>query len=336
MEILLDDIIHELQKTGGISRYWLELTNRLERLYSPNELKRINSKSLFVPLILSRVCPALINPFSGREFIFHSSYYRVHASSRAKNILTVHDFTHRVLGHGLKDQVFIVQQTLAIKLASHVICVSQNTKEDLLRFFPSVDSGKISVVYNGVSDVFFPDFSSRSGNVTQGSQPYALFIGSRARHKNFKSAVLSLLSLPVGLVVAGSERLSNEEIEFLSENLKDRWRFYYFPNSDQLRTLYQGATCLLYPSGYEGFGIPVLEAMKCGIPVVACDNSSVREIAGPSTILVDRPEPELLKNGVIRALNGLPQDILEDGVRYASQFTWDRCFDETLDVYKRV
>jgi len=154
MNIMLDNIIFELQRTGGISVYWRELTSRIQENYKDScHLVSSLSESL-LPLSIKRMLPVRGNPFKSDPFIFHSSYYRTSSYPRALNIVTVHDFTHRKFGTGLRNRFFLAQQSSAINGAMRIICVSNSTKRDLLSFFPEINPQKIDVIYNGVSDVF--------------------------------------------------------------------------------------------------------------------------------------------------------------------------------------
>jgi mannosyltransferase len=334
MNILFDDIIFNIQRYGGISVYWTELSKRLEGETSRVDLRRDVFAEKSLPVSLRRMIPE-INKFNSDDlFIFHSSYYRSNLNSKARNVVTVYDFTHRKFGSGFRNKLFTWQQSAAIKRADEIICISNNTKNDLIEYFPTIEEKRVNVVYVGVSEIFSPKTTLLES--TNGEKPYALFVGSRADYKNFRQTVIALKSLPINLVIAGSDKPSIDELALLDKYLSGRWTFEQFPSTVRLRTLYQNSVCLVYPSSYEGFGIPLLEAMKCGVPAVVCRNSSLQEIAGPTTILIDGPDPDEIKAGVELALTGFDSSLVEQGSKHAALFTWDRCCEETLAVYEKA
>lgn len=327
---MLDNIIFELQRQGGISAYWHELSSRLKK--SDAQICEISGSIEWLPAIARRTMPEFRGHSSNGKFIFHSSYYRINLHPRAVNIVTVFDFTHRRMGSGFKNQLFLKQQAFAISRASRIICISNSTKSDLLHFFPSVDPKKVDVVYVGVSEGFSrkpPADLQLSTKVGK----YALFVGSRTSYKNFKPAVLSVKNQPIDFVAAGPSKLTADEVDYLNQHLPGRWSFVENPTHERLLSLYRGALCLLYPSSYEGFGIPVLEGALCEIPVIACRNSSIPEVAGPSTLLVDKPQVELLSEAISRVVTGNFCPDFAAGAQHASGFSWDQCFAGTVEAY---
>lgn len=330
MNIMLDSIIFELQRQGGISAYWHELSSRLKK--SDVQICEISGSIKWLPAIARRTVPEFRDHPSTGKFIFHSSYYRINLHPSAINIVTVFDFTHRRMGSGLKNQLFLNQQAFAISRASRIICISKSTKSDLLHFFPSINPKKVDVVYVGVSEGFSQKPSADLQSSEQ-NRKYALFVGSRASYKNFKPAVLSVKGQSIDFVAAGPSKLTADEVDYLNQHLPGRWSFVENPTHERLLSLYRSALCLLYPSSYEGFGIPVLEGALCEIPVIACKNSSIPEVAGPSTLLVDTPGVRLLSEAISRVVSGEFNPDYPAGVQHASKFSWEQCFRETLKTY---
>ena len=147
-----------------------------------------------------------------------------------------------------------------------IVCISENTKKDLCNFLPDIDERKVRVIYNGVSD----DYCENDCNVEDIGMPfsknkYVVFVGSRVNYKNFELTVRSVAKTPYNLLIVGSQ-LADKESVFLKSVLPDR-QYYctgFFKNKD-LNTVYNNAAALVYPSIYEGFGIPIIEAQKaCG------------------------------------------------------------------------
>lgn len=353
MNIVLDNIIFSLQQAGGISAYWYELTRRLARDRSvtfyemPNrnifrqQLTGTFTKESRLPVNLVRYLPFMRRP--SEEFLFHSSYYRVALNKSATNISTVHDFTyeHEYLSSGLPKFIHARQKRFAIERSSGVICVSENTRRDLLNFFPAFPEERTRVVYNGVGEEFYPiaqaseslHFSYDKLNLGH----YVLFVGARGAYKNFSLAVEAISdSEDLSLVAVGGGEICSHERTSLKP-LDGRFFHFSSIHNSELNQLYNRALCLLYPSEYEGFGIPVVEAMRAGCPVVACKTSSLPEVAGDAALLVEEATRETLADS-IRQLRDptFRANLVNKGYKQASRFSWDRCFNETLEFYRHI
>lgn len=307
----LDNIIFSLQGSGGISAVWFE---HLRRLLSAkdygNSLKLIEydtaisnvfRKELQIDdafiwhgssklLKLKRYIDPPLKSVS-EPFVFHSSYYRTCSNKNAINITTVHDFTYEYFAKGLAKYLHSWQKYRAIRNAGIIICISENTKKDLLRFVPDTDESKIRVIYNGVSEDYYPINDTRSNDPS-----FVLFVGARGGYKNFDITVEAIKDTSLDLVIVGSP-LSDIEIKYLDSTLGiNRYRYAGRISNKELNELYNSAFCLLYPSSYEGFGIPVIEAQKAGCPVIAANRSSIPEIIGDKTMLTNEISPtEILK-----------------------------------------
>ncbi|NNN84139.1 glycosyltransferase family 4 protein [Vibrio sp. A8-1] len=260
--------------------------------------------------------------------LFHSSYYRL-PSIRVPTVTTVHDFTYEKFVNGPAKWVHCWQKYRAIKHSDIVICVSHNTARDLMHYCP-IDPSKIRVIHNGVSESYhvLPDVQSKTNEV--------LFVGARAGYKNFELAVDALVKRPeLSLSIVGGGPLSEAEQQRLDARIPGRYTWLGRLSDEELNLAYNRAYALLYPSSYEGFGIPVIEAMRAGCPVIAVNVSSIPEVAGSAAILTDIADAELFAN----SLSILPQRrevLVEAGIEQAKKFSWDKCFEETLQVYKEL
>lgn len=351
LKLYLDNIIFSLQKAGGISVYWYELLKRLQNsgnnfISFEKKNNNIFSRQLLLETQQESFLPARIYRFLrfskktyNEKFIFHSSYYRVSLSKNCLNITTVHDFTYEFYAYGLKRKIHHWQKVYAIKRSAGIICVSENTKKDLLKFIPSIDQNRIKVIYNGVGDEFFPikNLGNDLGFMEIHDKKFVLFIGDRSSYKNFDKVIGLLQKIPdFFLVVIGGKPYTNDEIAQLN-NVKNRVFTYKGVDSVALNWLYNRSFCLIYPSEYEGFGIPVLEAMKAGCPVICTNRSSLPEVAGEAAILVDEPTvDELSKKVKLLEDKSFRNDLIKKGFIQASKFSWDKCFQETLDFYKEI
>lgn len=341
MNVILDNIVFSLQKAGGISTYWFELSSRILRDYDTvffvdRENENIVSKKLIVNkkrILKTGISSLLLDRFMNikldkinESFIFHSSYNRITSNKNAKYVLTVHDFVHEKYYSGIRKVLHSFYKSKAIKKADAIIVISENTKKDLLVFFPNINPNKIRVIYNGVSDDFF---FIKQRVVTND----LLFIGSREKYKNFDFAVRAVAQTDgFKLNIVGSI-LRKNEILMLNKFIPGRWELFNNIDNTKLNELYNSAFALIYPSSYEGFGIPLLEAMKAGCPFIAYNSSSIPEVAGDAGVLIDRLEVSFF-NEAISVIDINREEILKKGFNQANKFSWEKCYQETLNVYK--
>lgn len=356
MKIVFDNIIFSLQKSGGISVYWYELISRMLNQSDINCLfieEKSKNGNIFRDQLTIDANYFFFSDYKwsnylGRyrslelktkndNFIFHSSYYRtVSKSVKKKNniqeIVTVHDFTYERFSSGLKKWVHSWQKKKAIKAADVVICISENTKKDLLYFYPQFSNKDIRVVYNGVSKDYnvIPELKETNDNT-----PFFLFVGSRTGYKNFDFVVEAVSTLENYVLKIVGGPLSKNESIFLEKNLSGRWQFLENVDNLQLNVLYNQAFALLYPSSYEGFGIPIVEAMKAGCPFISIRGSSITEVAGEAGYLMEELNIEDFNLGVELIKNNRDK-IVELGLLQANLFSWDKCFDEMLEIYKEL
>lgn len=358
MNCLIDNIIFSLQKSGGISVVWQEHLKRLlqESLFDcvfieyDDAEKNIQRKSINIPE--NRIELKSSTGIDIRRFvniksqyksphIFHSSFYRVEKSKHAHNITTVHDFTYFKFFGGIKRFVNCGQQFFAIKNSDSIICVSENTKRDLLEILPYVKEEKIHVIHNGVNSSYKPiDNSKYSLDLPFDDSGFILYVGSRsAEYKNFRKTVEVCSRINMPLVMAGGGNLSTNEIHLL-KTYSPKFKFYLYPHlsNDQLNELYNRALALLYPSVYEGFGIPILEAQRAGCPVIAINTSSIPEVIGNSDLLLNDSSVESIVDAVkaIMTDTRLKNSEIQKGLMNSSEFSWEKTYEKTINLYKDI
>ena len=350
MKILYDDIIFELQKAGGISKYWGKL---IENISSKNnisivEIQGKNSKNnVFYPnisnLIKLELFPLIIRRYFGiintyNCDILHSSYYRVPfiKNKKIKQVVTVHDFMYEFFDSGLKKNIHIWQKKKAMFNADAIICVSNHTKKDLIKLYPRINKDILYVVPNGV-DKDFKIINTEKKN-------FLLYVGNRVGCKNFEF-ILKLMvysefiqKKEFSLMCVGGGNFGKNEVKLFEKyNLKDKVKQVLFIENNELNILYNEAYALLFPSKYEGFGIPALEAQMAGCPVLYAKTSSLPEVMGYEDLgyTLDMKEEADIKLQQLED-NSFRKKIISEGVSHATKLTWENSASLTYEVYREV
>ena len=251
-----------------------------------------------------------------------------------RSVVTVHDlsFARDPSLMGLRDRlVFRTAVPRSARRASRVIVVSQQTKRDLIEL-AGVSAERIAVVPNGVGAPFGPDGPQAN------RQPYALVVGSLERRKDPLTAIEGFALLgsdDLRLVFVGPDRGDGAAARTAAakRGLGKRVEFKGHVSDEELAALYRGAACLVFPSRDEGFGLPMLEAMASGVPVVATRAGALPEIAGDAAILVEPGNPVELAGGIERALADRER-LVSAGFERAKQFSWAEAAERTLAVYR--
>lgn len=358
--IAIDPQIFHLQHHGGVSRYFAELALELEKRPDvslvlpfrrsrsvhlahafPGRFATIPEHSRLSPGHLAVLDPPRLRRRGGVDLVHHS-WYRLQSLKTyrgGRRVCTVHDmipekfpeiYAHRDPHSGKREHV---------EAADAIACNSESTRADLLRHWGPIDK-PIHVTPLAVADTFFEP----GEDVTPPARPYVLFVGRRDEYKNFRalSAAFEILASrhhDLHLVCVGGGPLRPDEIEPLERRgIADRVHQVDVAEAD-LRAYYRAAACFVFPSIYEGFGLPVLEAFASGTPVVVADTPSLVEVAGGRAEVASPHEPEDLAAAVERLLR-LDRDergAMVDAARSrAREFTWRRTADATTDLYRTV
>ena len=234
----------------------------------------------------------------------------------------------------LRDRlVFRTVVPRSARRAVRILTISELTKRDLVELY-AIPKEKIVVTPPGVDPAFTPDGESRHGD------PYALVVAALQPRKDPEAAIEAVSLLGDGalrLVFVGPDKGGRAEAERASERLGlgSRVEFRGHVPQDELAGLYRGAACLVFPSRYEGFGLPVLEAMASGTPVVATRAGALAEAAGDAAILVEERSPSALAGGIERALADRER-LVAAGLERAARFTWAETARRTLAVYREL
>lgn len=366
MKIAFDYQIFASQRFGGVSRYFFEIASHLSKcpdqiiecqvnspLYINEYLRhargKLNVRGVPVPgsRYVSRVyreISRLVSPISLRRWepdIVHETYYAPKSVSPSKSriVLTVYDMIHELYPEYFPERDRTAQfKKASVDRADRIICVSENTKTDLIRFL-DVDSEKISVVHLG-----FALTSIGWDSPPIRDRAFILYVGNRAGYKNFYGLLEAYASYTelrerYDLLAFGGGPFTRQEIAMIRELGLSLSQVHQIGGDDAvLGTFYRQAEMFVYPSLYEGFGIPPLEAMAFDCPVACSNTSSMPEVVGDGAIQFDPLDVSSIANALICLSSepGLRQSLIERGRARVSRFSWERCASQTLDVYRSL
>ncbi len=360
-----------LYKTkAGMGRYIRELVNCLPLHDSQNTYYLYTSQKneKYFTFAAKNICIKRVSPFWSFPFVkiiweqvflpfslwknnihlYHSTGFSLpfFKPKKTKYVVTIADmtfFSHPEYHLWWKVWYFRYMIPRALKTADKVITISENTKEDILRM-TKIPSEKVKTIYLGVDQQFSPqtkEFCKKIGEKYHITTPYILFVGMLEPRKNIIGLLHAYMQVKEkkghDLVLVGKKGWKYEKIfETVKElGLQNSVHFLGYVSDEELPALYSAATCFVYPSFYEGFGIPVLEAMACGCPVITSNNSSMKEIAGNAAILIDPINKEAIKDAINRVLSDKKeqQQRRKAGLLRVKKFRWDTMAKETRELY---
>ncbi len=367
------DYTAAVRQAAGIGRYARELVRALLALESehdytlfaatgglggrppaPSERARLRA----VPLSdewLARLwhrarLPLPVEAVTGPIDLFYSPDFVLPPTlPRTRTLVTVHDlsFLHYP-EHFVPKLVRYLGRVVprSIARADRVLADSEATRTDLTRML-GVPQEKVQVLYSGVDPRFHPQpeagererLAARYG---LGVRPYILSVGTIQPRKNYLRLIRALALLtdrpPLSLVIAGKPGWLYDEVLEEAARIPDRVQLLGFVEESDLPALYRGAALFVFPSLYEGFGLPVLEAMACNVPVVCSNRSSLPEVAGQAAILVDPESEQELAQAMRRVLEEEPlrREMVRRGQERAARFTWQRAASQLLAVFETL
>ena len=344
-----------LQVHGGVSRYFAELMAALSEIdgfearvpvmFSDNEylgqglpfLTRRHFKGK------ERIMAAFNTLQASRTIrdsfdVFHPTYYRPYFLEALKRpfVITIHDMVHELFSPGyVRDDGTSRWKRVLCERSSRIIAVSANTKRDICDLL-NVPEEKIVVVPHATRMRF-------AGGPRLHEKPYLLYVGSRSGYKNFpafaEAAATVLPRFGLDLLCAGGGRLTREEKEILrSHGLMSRFRHFLSPRTPELASLYHFASGFCYPSLYEGFGLPILEAFACDCPVAASSVASIPEVAGQAAEYFEPRCAESIAAAIQRVI-GCPSRACElraAGRARLEAFSWRDSALKTYSVYREA
>jgi len=365
MKIAFDHQAFTYQAYGGISRYFVRLAeglleagedicilapihqncylNELPAEYVKGlKLNRFPPKSSRLFSVVNRQVASVLASSYEPE-ILHETYY---AASSLRGIfkarvLTVYDMIHEKFSSEFRsNDPTIRNKRLAVSRADHIICISHSTKKDLCQLF-DVPKGKVSVVHLG-----FEKFNISREDVPSNKavRPYLLYVGSRGGYKNFAGMLKAVASHPIlrntfDIVAFGGGRFNPTEMNLIRDLGFRKEDVRQIGGDDRkLGALYSGAAAFVYPSLYEGFGLPPLEAMAHNCPVVTSNTSSMPEVVGPAGEYFDPTDIDAQAEAISSVVfdSSRRDELIFEGQKRLDHFSWSRCASETRDIYRAV
>ena len=301
------------------------------------------NEQIHVPWVLMREKPD----------VFHAPHYVLPVAVRSRSVVTIHDCIRLMFPQYLPNRVAYAYARGAMwsaaKHSDRILTVSEASKRDILHFF-NVPPDKISVVYNAIDEHFWVEPSAeeiaRVRDRFQLEQRFVLYVGGIKPHKNLVRLIEAFAELRKGdleelkLLIIGDEisKLPALRRAVHSHKLHKHVRFLGFLPDETLAALYRLAAVFVFPSLYEGFGLPPLEAMASGTPVVTSNVSSLPEVAGDAAVLVDPYDVGSIVDGMRRVLTDphLATEMRRKGLVRARDFSWERSVARTHDIYRLV
>ncbi len=363
MKVLFDPQIFSIQKYGGISRYFVRMAEEMQNMgedvaieagwHINYYLTESNSKLVKghyfhkYPSHSIRAFRKLnsykgsLRSFLSRPDIIHETYFSsepIIKTSRSV-IVTVYDMIQELYSDQFRpEELVTVPKKAALKRADHIISISHQTKKDLIRLF-DIDSEKISVVHLAADKALKIDKVESEGN-----RPFILYVGLRSGYKNFSNFLKAFasserLKSELNIYAFGGGGFNQQEKELIqSLGLSSNQVLQVAGTDLDLASLYSKAHAFVYPSLYEGFGIPPLEAMTYGCPVVSSYTSSLPEVIGDAGLTFDPLNVEEMASQLEKVVfdEDLRSILIEKGYQRVQQFSWKNTALQTLEIYKNV
>lgn len=346
-----DEFVFFYSTMRGFGRLRMEVEKLINAAssISPRSNKKVDKwiKTVGLPIppsvwqtLWNRLNLIKIETFTGKLDIFHCWDYLIPPSS-CKKIVTIHDATPLLFPETHTKKIINNYKLVIAKIIKekiNVITVSENSKKDLVKF--GIDENLITVIYNG------NNFSIDESQANYKKENYLLAVGTREPRKNLQRVIKAFVAISekypaFELRIVGKYGWGNNDdliIKNLDSRIKEKIRILGYVSEEKLVELYKKATCLIYPSFYEGFGLPILEAMSLGCPVITSNVSSMPEVGGNAVMYVDPENSEDIKITILKVIESeeIRKELIKKGLNQAKKFSWQKCARETREKYQKV
>ncbi len=365
INILFDHQAFSWQQFGGITRYIIELSRHLPADTVPM-FPPMLSENAYLDMLPDNIAPVVsrwdfsnfrvrkklyeyLNRFHTVSIIkkqhpdiLHPTYYNPYYLRYKKipTVITVHDFTHERFPSMLSDSRSVIEnKRRTVKAADRIIAISESTKRDLMEFY-NLPEERIDVIYHGYTPM---STNNNAVNIPSLPEHYVLFVGERGPYKNFATFAKAFAQLthsnPELKLVCAGKLFKTSESEFLKHlNLTDRT--IAFPAyGNQLATLYRNASAFIFPSLYEGFGLPVLEAFSACCPTGLSNTSSLPEVGGDGALYFDPKSADDIAatiDQLLRMDNKQRLSLINNATAQLSKFSWEKTGKQTAEIYRSL
>lgn len=355
MKILVDHQIFLRQKVGGISRYHAAISEQINMIQAKHQsdIFSLGDSNLYLrkgrceyfrflnkgrpTSILKKVNEMIVKMKSANYDVLHPTYYDnypIESKLRTPFVITIHDFIpEKYFGPSYVD--FVQRKRLLAEKAAAVIAISESTKRDIFNFY-NIDPAKVHIVRHG------HERPNKEPRRIGGREPYILYVGGRWGYKNFKFFVESvspvLLKHQMRLKIVGSPLEEHESALISGNRLTSLTEVLTDISDEDLHDVFQRATCFVFPSWEEGFGIPILEAFAHGCPLLCSDTPVFREVAGEAALYFDPFRRDELAGQLDKVIADMPltAELVEKGFKRLDYFSWKKSAEETIKVYESV
>lgn len=362
IRILFDHQTFSLQRYGGISRYFYNIY----RVQNDHTTFKADISLLYSRNYYTKDIKAPLNNFLGKLFlddqkknykwnkkyskfcisrnnfdVLHPTYYEPYFLKKLKKpyVITVHDMIHELMPECFDSKDIDAQnKKICIENANHIIAISETTKRDLINIL-GVDENKISVIYHG----YFENKLAEDLILPNKNGQYLLFVGERGTYKNFSNFLraaqqLLLKNKDLKVICAGGGQFKNDE-NALFKALNISQQINQESVTDiELTTLYKNAMAFIFPSLYEGFGLPILEAFNAECPIILSNTDCFKEIAADAAVYFNPLDADDIAEKIESVINNqlLRKELASKGLNRLEYFSMEKCINKTLAVYKLI
>lgn len=371
LRIIVDCVMYGLQPYGGIPRIFNEIlpricnlddSLRIELLETIQPKQRLPTHSHIsqrsIPIVQRYLRPGrLWKPIipgiehlvekiwigDGKGQIWHSTYFTLPFKWKGASVVTVYDMIYEKFPkwtyHPGREQI-LERKKRCITSADAIICISKTTCQDMLDFY-NVNPDKVYVIHPAPSYIFKPLNNEDNLIKLPITKPFLLYVGYRAPYKNFGGLIDAYtvwsMRKEIGLIVVGMDWTPDEQTQLLRKGIAEDIILLNNVDDQTLCYLYNQASALVHPSFYEGFGIPIIEAMACGCPVITSHIPSTVEIAGDIPIYFNPTKiDDMLTAFDIALSEGRNSKRVQTGLEWIKRYSWDKTAKQTLEVYKSL